>query len=478
MEEAIFYIGGGRTDDKHSQESFGYCSSIHSSQNFGSYRQADCRKNGSALTGIGPGERLFVASPNKALVNVYAWGKESVDQKLPVPEALTSIALCPHPIISRQGDNEGGEYNVPKYRLPWLLIGGTKSGKMYVWDLGNGNLIFVKDVHYQAITTIKVSQDGGFIFTGGDDSRCVIYSTMDVVSIYNKDQDIVKPFASFADHSLPVTDIILSDSALINDVKFYTVSLDCTIRCYNLMARELITTFVLPAGITAITCDPAFRVLYAGMVNGTITSVPLYQRNPTTAVLESVGGLGKIVTIDHDPNLIQSFVFHQQSQKEVKISQLAMSLDGMTLISGDDSGKIFISDIVTKQIIKATNPCSGSISVIEVFTFPQQLIKSLPEKSTDKKHRLIPPLKRVLAEPEGIFHDINLEIPKSETTPTSFSHWIHEKAQQELEFKLALPETPKPTVDDDKLIKISNAYADLKTKYDQLLADHKQLLNN
>ena len=158
MDEVVFYIAQGNPADKHSQESYGYVTSIHSSKQYASYRQADSHINGTAITGIGPGERIFTAVPNKALINVYSWGKESVDQRIPIPEALTCITLINHPNGSNNNsDNDDNQlYKLPNYRVPWLLAGGSKSGKLYIWELSSGNLLCVRDAHYQGSLPSRV----------------------------------------------------------------------------------------------------------------------------------------------------------------------------------------------------------------------------------------------------------------------------------------------------------------------------------
>ena len=128
MDEVVFYIGEGDPNDKHSQESYGYITSIHTSKQYSTFRQANSFKNGTVLTGIGSGERIFCCVPNKALINVYSFGKESIDQRIPVPEALTCLNLINHPISSINNNNDDELYNKSNYRVPWLLVGGSKVG--------------------------------------------------------------------------------------------------------------------------------------------------------------------------------------------------------------------------------------------------------------------------------------------------------------------------------------------------------------
>lgn len=519
MEELALYITEGNPADKHSQESVAVAASLHSSHQFASFRQADCPRNGAALTGVGAGERLFIANPTKALINVYSWGKEGIDQRIPVPEPLRCLTLVNHPSCTADNNNikESTKNNLPKFRVPWLLAGGSSSGRIYIWELSSGNLLCVKDAHYQSISSIKFSSCGTFLVSGGDDTRCMVWKTLDLISVYsnnNGEGDIssIKPFASFNDHTLPITDLQILESGLINDIRLYTVSHDSTLRIYDIMTKRLLTTFVLPYSIECLTKDPANRAIYVGLSNGLIRIIPLYQINVHTSVLESIGGNGKIISLDHDPNFTNSLVHHQQKlsassinnngnlvknkntvddNKPILVTQLSISLDGTNLISGDSVGRVFISDIVTRQVVKTFNPCTSAISSIFVRMTPSDIINnSQSSDSKNKNHRLIPQFKRVLASSNVADHVLNIEIPQNteDEEDIDFDDWLNQKAQEELQFKnishINTTVTVAPSFNndkikelEDKLSKVSDAYTELRTKHELLFEEHTKLLN-
>lgn len=530
MEESIFYIAEGNPADKHSQESFALSTSSHTSQQHASFRQADCPQNGAVLTGIGKGERLIVVAPNKALLNIYSWGKESPDQKIPVPEQLTCLALChhPNPVVS----GESRPHSLPSFRLPWLLAAGSKSGKIYVWELSSGNLLCVKESHYQQVSSIKFSSCGTFLVTGGYDARVMIWRTLDLISIYSNQDDErnIKPYHSITDNSLPLTNILLSLNGIVNDLKLYTASRDSTLRVYDIITKTLLTTFILPYAIESLTKDPANRAIYCGLSNGLIRTVPLYKINQHTSVLESIGGNSKIITLDNDPNLLSTFVHHQQrinteaasnlhkatskanDEKPILVTQLDISLDGTSIISGDSLGRVFVSDIVTRQVLKTFTPCNSPISYIQINACPFEVSNNSGNAGTkgknDKKHRLIPQLKRVLASNEPIEHQLYLEIPgtmnlddemdtETDATPfgddeEDFEKWLVRKSQEELAFKnlsninssvKILGDSANGLVNNkvtdlqEKLDTVAKAYTELRTKHEQLLSEHSKLLN-
>ncbi|RLV93223.1 Pre-rRNA-processing protein [Spathaspora sp. JA1] len=464
MDESIFYIANPCTN------SASHATSIHTSNHHITFRASSSPRNGAYLTGFGPGERLFTCSATKALIEVYSWGKEGVDQRIPLPEALNCLTVVPQPATSLNNLEK-----LTKFRLPWLLVGGTASGKIYIWELASGDLVCVRDAHYQGITAVKFSSCGTFLVTGGDDARVIVWNIVDLLT-----SDVqAKPYFSITDHTLPITDILLSESGgLIQDLRLYTTSTDCTVRVYDVISKSLLTTFVLPYGVNCITKDPANRAIYVGLVNGLIRTIPLYTINKNTSVLESIGGLNKIITIDNDVNLINTFTHHN-----VGITQLEISLDGTSIISGDESGVVYASDIVTKQIIKTFTKCDSSIAYMKVDTVPKQASQGIT--TVDKKHRMIPPFKRVLRGSEE--HNLFMDIPGPLTDDTSsFENWIELKQQEEIEFKnLSDVASEVKQVEDKaynkdlelKLQRLSTVYSELRTKHELLIKDHANLLD-
>lgn len=466
MDEAVFYIPQGDPADKHSQESVASVSSIQTSHHFASFRNADCPKNGAVLTGMGPGERLFIAANNKALITSYSWGKEGAEQRFPVPENMACLGLAHHPVPSSQDVK-------PWYRVPWLLAAGSKSGKLYLWEISSGNLLCVKEAHYQEVAVIKFSRCGTFVCTGGLDSRVMVWRVADLIG---PDLAAAKPYMSIVDHSLAVADLHLSDSPLLSDLRLYTASKDATLRVYDLATKSLLTTFVFSNPVECITRDPAGRALYAGLSDGSIRQVQMYTVNPYSHVLEAVGGHGKIITVDADANGQYTFVSHVDETNALPTS-LAVSLDGMFVVSGDSHGRVFVSDTVTKQVVKSFTPCKLGIAFLDVQVHSTATLSG--ESAFDKKHRLLPNLKRVLVSTDPLEHLVTMQIPDVDKTGEDFDQWLQRKAQEEIEFNLASTSgaagsTSKELELEEKLQKVSSAYNSLKAAYEELYAEHNK----
>ncbi|CAK9435842.1 uncharacterized protein LODBEIA_P05010 [Lodderomyces beijingensis] len=497
MDEVVFYISqGDQSDSKKPSESFAHIASIHSSKQYESFRHASSPLNGTSLTGIGSGERVFTCDSKKALINVYAYGKEGIDQKIPVPEALTTLHIVHHP----ETLNNTATHAKPSYRVPWLLCGGSKSGKLYIWELASGDLLCVKEAHYSGITKIESSSCRSFLVTGGEDARVLVWNLSDLIGIYGSrnvgdesngsHHKLIRPYWSISDNTLAVTDVSMNTVGNLYDLKLYTTSKDSTVRIYDMAAKQQLTTFILPEPVECLARDPANRQLYVGLSSGLIKVVPLYKFNSRTSVFEAVGGLNKIVTVDAvDPNLLITFVQHEGKT----VCQLCISMDGTSLVSGDDSGRVFVSDIVTKQTIKSFPELTFPISDLSIHTVPTDVLVN-DKARIDKKHSMIPPLKRVLTSEDPADHVLFMDTPQrldlGESKVDGLSLWLEKKRAEELQFKnLSDVNSTVKTVGRNgsggentanlemKLKKVSEAYTDLRSKHEELIKEHAKLLD-
>lgn len=459
MDEVVFYVTQGDPADKNGQESLGAVASTQKSAHYASFRNAEAPRHGAALSGFGAGERLFVAGKKHAAITTYAWGKESADQRMPVPEQMACLALAPQPHV--------GSHTKSAYRVPWLLAAGSVSGKLYVWELALGALVVVKDAHYQQLSVARFSPCGTFLVTGGLDTRVNVWKTADLLA------DVTaKPYATFTDHSLGISDVVLSAAASRTDLKVFSASADGRLCVYDVTTKTLATTFVFSHPIECIARDPAGRAVYAALDDGSIRQVPLYTVNAYTHVLEAVGGNGKIVTVDADSELAHTFVHHRPDAGSGAVAtSLAVSMDGMRLVSGDSAGHVYVTDVVTKQIIKTFTPCKSGIACVQLAVCSSETLRL--EDSFDKKHRLLPQLKRVLVSPDESEHTVTMQIPGGADERVDFELWLQTKAAEELEFKLHQTQDVGDTAElESKLAKVSAAYTSLKANYEELLRAH------
>lgn len=475
MDEIVFYNALGDSRDKKHETAFAYLASVHTTKTYQQYRTCPSSLNGAVNVSVGNGSHTIVALPDKPMIHVYLFGKETPEQRIPIPETMSCLEL----------------FNDPETDIPTYLLGGSTSGRLYIWSLNSGLLLSVKQPHYQALTHIACHS--GFIATGSKDSRIVIQTIVSLLITSNG-----KPFSILTDHTLPITSLIFN-KGFNNDLKLFSSSLDSTVRCFSLTMDKanLISTFVSPSAVTSLASDPAFRCLYLGLDNGSIRSLPLYTTNPKTHVIESVGGLGKIVTLKDDVDMLDTITCHADNHKGVPVSitQLKVSFDGTILISGDSLGSLFIIDISTKQISRKLKELNGPISNLQLWPIRFDDERFERKVGVDKSLvRNIPILKRNICEEQDLQNEKLLVkfndnvINESKHHEFNFDDWSKQVKTEEMAFtnitnvesniigeNVVLGVTSEEVKNlKSKLEDRDNELVQLRSKYDELLKEYSE----
>ncbi|KAG4305411.1 hypothetical protein PORY_000967 [Pneumocystis oryctolagi] len=311
------------------------------------------KENDSTLKGITVTENyIFSNQKKKPMIHIYTWQKESICQKMFVPEALSVFTLS--------------------HDVCWG-IGGTSEGKLYVWQvtdtffsmlnlripkISSGNLVFVHHAHYQKITAITFTMDNTFFLTGSEDSSLCLWRLSDVVDLHVQ-KDNIRAVKTWNDHRLSITDIVCGFGTA-NMARVFTSSLDNTVNVWDLGTQSLLTTFVLQNPVTCLTIDPTEKAFYAGTDAGNIYLVDLYrpsEENSSESFYEAVGGSKKIIQGVKD----ESYVFKGH---ESTVLCITLSFDGSLLITGSEDKNVFVWDIATRQMIQSFRKQNGPITSI------------------------------------------------------------------------------------------------------------------
>ncbi|CAJ0626208.1 2376_t:CDS:10, partial [Entrophospora sp. SA101] len=265
---------------------------------------------------------------DKALIHVYSLFKEQIHNKLFCPEKLVSLS------VSNKGT---------------YCAGGTDNGKIYIWELSTGTLCKVFDAHYKKINVMRFTNDDIALITGSDDSSVNVWlfgSILDTDDDDNNNNDLLIPYYSWSDHSLPITDIICGVGNF-NTCRILTSSMDNTCKIWDLSTGYLLTTFIFPSIINCIEFDKIERMFFCGCNNKLIYQVNLYKNIGNSSngggIIRSVGGNKKIEDIDTSKSLI--FSGHNS-----QITSIEMPLfNDNILISGSEDGEIIVWDIFKKK---------------------------------------------------------------------------------------------------------------------------------
>lgn len=104
--------------------------------------------------------------------------------------------------------------------------------------------------------------------------------------------ELVSPYCTLSDHTLPITDIVCS-SGIFPTNRVLTSSLDHSVKVWDLSAQTLLSTFQFPKAITTIAWDAAERMFFAASVDGSIHQVNLFSQREDR-FWAAVGGGGAV----------------------------------------------------------------------------------------------------------------------------------------------------------------------------------------
>lgn len=428
-----------------------------------------------------PNGMLLVAQANKALLNVYNMNgfhkKESITQRIPLPEKLSALAIVPH--LDATID------------IPYLLLGATSQGTLYIWEMASGLLLQAKRMaHYQGIIKIQAFDNGRHIVTAGNDSRLLIWQTTDLVA--NIEDEEPKPIAIIHDHTLPITDFAISsthgENIAASGTRLFTASNDSTIRCYNLhcndaksqkLAPVLITTFSLPFPINHMTVDPADRALYFTSSMGTY-SLPLYYRTNSSTVIDLLANnsKNKIFTLVTETDMTLTRLFSMSQLLLTKLTSTAstlinISMDGSLLIIGEMTGSVSILEIFSRQVVRSIKPVTSNNDTVETpvnnllvsIIEPQStelIVSNIKQQSNNNKSWKLPSLQRVIYDNKGE-HNIWVQLKPDTITSCeeeSFESYLNRIASEETVFTQS-----RSVISDVKVVDTSNSLSsnDIKT---------------
>lgn len=397
------------------------------------------------------GSRVITATDGSASLNVYSWNRESPDQTIVVPEQMASVCLSP----------SGA----------WFVAGALNSGRIYLWETASGNLITVRDAHYQSVTHLQFSSDEAYIFSGAVDSRVCAWKLVDLVregsgsattgnasikeSTKEKKQSTTsaadtRPQISWTGHKLPITGLVPGYGTATGGLKIYSSSLDKTVRIHDLSASQgssgtgstsssqLDFTFVFPAEVTALIVDPAERAFYAGLSTGAVYRVNLYAEVGAVGTIESVlskninmlsiddftptnGVNGKQIQSNRPTSDSSSFASKIWSNdlQGCSVTSLALSFDSTVLAVGSADGLVTLVDITTQTVIRTMPPREGPISSLSIvrrvkpdFAAPGGKNNGLSHQQGSKAYRSFPLFKRTRDFADLEQHDVWVNIPE------------------------------------------------------------------
>lgn len=265
----------------------------------------------------------FLVSVNLTKPLLHIWPVNSHEQvqgaRFVLPGRATSVAVSPD-----------GNY---------CVVGIQEV--IYVWQIATGRLLCTLSRHYQAVNTIKFTDDGSHFVTAGQDGLVLVWGLNTV--IYEDFAQQPAPLYSFSDHALPVNDIYIGKFGM--KAIMCSVSADRTCKIYDLSSGTLLLNLVFQEPLTSVQFDHLESNVFVGTAEGAIHHVNI-QSPPRT----------KEYHVDTQKNTKNSLLGHKST-----VTCLSISLDNETLLSGSADESVLVWHIKSKQIIR-TIPHKGVVT--------------------------------------------------------------------------------------------------------------------
>lgn len=285
---------------------------------------------------------IVAAQSQKPVINVYHWGKSQVYYQCHVQEITTSLAC-----------DSSGSY----------LLGGTKRGWIYLWELASGKLLTSFQAHFKAITQLTCTKRGEFFISASEDGMVRAWDLCDTVSkaemvtsgTSTSKATGTKPFRSWSPHTLAIKGMHVAEYG--SSIRVFTCSLDRSVVLHDLYSNKQCHRIAMPYALSSITCNITADHAFVGGSNGRIYIVdlsltaatkmaPHAHMTTTTSIMTT---LQKVV---HGPAPVEAESTSVLDAHSKAVTTLSMSSDGKHLISASEDCAVKVWDVVSHQCLQ------------------------------------------------------------------------------------------------------------------------------
>ncbi|RDW86188.1 putative ribosomal assembly complex component Ipi3 [Aspergillus mulundensis] len=311
---------------------------------------------------------VFAAQSEKAIVHIYSREKGNQEATVPFPERIRSIAVAG----SKNGD---------------IVVLGTEGGRLILWEVCTGRQVATTASHLRPVTSVVVDPSSNFILSGSSDASVHVWSLVDLLSFTKppsgRDQQPPNsPIRTFSNHRAAVSAIVVGHSTGRYNIAVSTAQ-DNTAIAWDYRTGHVLRNFLLPSSAVSVALDPVDRAFYVGYEDGSVQSVDFYKEQSVQHPL-------------HDPSLQATPAQASSEDRWLPPTgdsgaahALALSYDGMTLLSGHENGKVYSWNVGRRKYA----------STVADFTHPVTNIIMLPldglyQQATNLKrvaHTLVKP---------------------------------------------------------------------------------------
>jgi len=296
----------------------------------------------SSFAGVGScGDYVTVAQSKKPTVHIYQWGRPQALHQCHLQEILTTVA-----------SDALGRY----------VAGGSKTGWLYLWELGTGALVNAWQAHFKSVTRLQFTRCGDYLLSAAEDGMARAWEVVHFVdtSTYSASaassstssssssgaasRKSVAPYRSWSPHTLAARDMCVIGGLGGPTLRVMTCSLDRTVVLFDVHAcppsGKQVVRMSLGGPLESVACRPAGDLAFAGSSGGAIYVVDL-----------SAAAAGISAAANADAGAARVLEGHTRA-----VTALACSLDNVTLVSASEDGSLRVWDMVTRQCLREVQP--------------------------------------------------------------------------------------------------------------------------
>ena len=224
---------------------------------------------------------------NEERCGLYALQSSNKLAKYKIPEMLSRIYFLPPHYIMAKSLNKpvvfvwdmSQDASVQKYVLPGmalclaaspcgLYLAAGIDNTIKFWHLPTGQLLNTVSNHYQKLETITWSHDGRHVVSGAHDNNVNVWEFHKVLN-----EESCSPLYSFANHSMPITDIHCGFGGFKS--RLFTSGLDNICNIYELCSGKLMMSLEFPTPILRLLVSKCESFVYAVTVSTDVYKVSL-----------------------------------------------------------------------------------------------------------------------------------------------------------------------------------------------------------
>ncbi|TID17008.1 WD domain-containing protein [Venturia nashicola] len=294
---------------------------------------------------------IFAAQAEKAVVNVYNREKGNQEATIPFNEPITCIALA------RDGS---------------LLILGTESGRILLWEVCTGRLTSTPQSHLQQVTSLAVDPSSHSLLSGSADSNIHVWSIDALLSFTKSDssaqQDPRTPIHTLPNHRSAINTLACGHGYGQANIAISTSS-DQTAVIWNYRKGTALRTYLLGHVPRALVLDSLDRGFYVSYDDGSVQLVDLYA---------STGSMNSMYDESHSQTATQPGKEHLWTVEGQDLGaglSLGLNFDGSQLLSGHKNGKIVSWDTAKGRFGSVLNTLPGPVTNLAMLSpkgFPNQ----------------------------------------------------------------------------------------------------------